>query len=324
MQKILFTLFLIITGLVCGYLLQILANRKGERYYTALPRLRKRLQRVSMLGLMPVSTVGAIWIIPFNDLRLTLMPVLGAGLLLLGGLLGLGAAWLSGNNGPRKGVFYCCGSFSNIGSIGGLASFLFFGEAGFAYLALYRMFEEMVYYAIGFPIARYYSGTGKGRTIGERISQLCKDPFFLMAISSFILGLLLNFSGVPRPQIYEQVNSVIVPLGIFMILVSVGLSMHFSGIRQDLVPGAAISMIKFIILPLIGGLAAYLLGFHQIHDGLPLKIVLLAASMPVAFNALVAASLYDLDLDLANSCWLITTCALIIVLPWLSFLFSLI
>jgi predicted permease len=42
----------------------------------------------------------------------------------------------------------------------------------------------------------------------------------------------------------------------------------------------------------------------------------------VAFNALVAASIYDLDLDMANSCWLVTTLALIAVLPWLYFLLS--
>jgi predicted permease len=44
--------------------------------------------------------------------------------------------------------------------------------------------------------------------------------------------------------------------------------------------------------------------------------------MTVAINALVAASIYDLDLDLANSCWLFTTLALLVVLPLLYFLLS--
>jgi predicted permease len=42
--------------------------------------------------------------------------------------------------------------------------------------------------------------------------------------------------------------------------------------------------------------------------------------MPVAFNSVVASSLYELDLDLANSCWLMTTGAMVIVLPCLYFL----
>jgi len=82
-------------------------------------------------------------------------------------------------------------------------------------------------------------------------------------------------------------------------------------------------LIKFIILPIAAGSASYMLGFHEIQDGLPMKIVLIGASMPVAFNALVAASIYDLDLELANSCWLITTGSMLLVLPWLYFLFSL-
>jgi predicted permease len=37
--------------------------------------------------------------------------------------------------------------------------------------------------------------------------------------------------------------------------------------------------------------------------------------MPAAFNALIPPSIYDLDLDLVNSCLLITIALLVIVLP---------
>jgi predicted permease len=99
--------------------------------------------------------------------------------------------------------------------------------------------------------------------------------------------------------------------------------MHFSSVRNHLVEGAAMFLIKFLILPLVAGSAAYLLGFHEMQGGLPMKIVLIASSMPVAFNAVVVTSIYDLDLELANACWLITTVSLLLVLPWLYFLFSL-
>ena len=42
--------------------------------------------------------------------------------------------------------------------------------------------------------------------------------------------------------------------------------------------------------------------------------------MPVAFNALIPPSIYELDLDLANSCWFVTTVLLVIVMPALLFL----
>jgi len=44
--------------------------------------------------------------------------------------------------------------------------------------------------------------------------------------------------------------------------------------------------------------------------------------MPVAFNALIPPSIYDLDLDLANSCWFFTTALLIIILPLLLILLT--
>ena len=62
-------------------------------------------------------------------------------------------------------------------------------------------------------------------------------------------------------------------------------------------------------------IAAYLCGLGEIENGLPLKVVAILASMPVAMNALIPPSLFDLDLDLANACWVFTTLELIVVLP---------
>jgi hypothetical protein len=51
---------------------------------------------------------------------------------------------------------------------------------------------------------------------------------------------------------------------------------------------------------------------------------MILSSMPVAFNALIPPSIYDLDLDLANACWFFTTSALIVVLPVLLVLISMV
>ena len=323
MQKLIFTLGLILSGLFSGYILQRIIRNNVTEHDLLLPRLRKFLQRLSILGLMPVSFVGAFWVVPFGDMRISLLPFIGAGIMLSGGVLGLGTAFLLKKSGPQKSVLYCCGSFSNIGSFGGLTSLIFFGETGFALLALYKIFEELVYYGIGFPVARYFRVEGEHLEIRSRVLGLFSDPFFLVASSSFLIGICLNLSGLPRPGAYETLISIFVPVGVFLLLGSIGLGMHFSSVRNYLVEGTAISVIKFIILPLIAGGISWVLGLHEIQNGLPMKIVLIGASMPVAFNALVAASIYDLDLELANSCWLITTCSMFLVLPWLYFLFSL-
>jgi len=69
------------------------------------------------------------------------------------------------------------------------------------------------------------------------------------------------------------------------------------------------------MVPVAASTVAWSLGFGAIDGGLPLKVVMILSSMPVAFNALIPPSIYDLDLDLANSCWFVTTALLAIVLP---------
>lgn len=322
MQKILFSLTLIISGLICGYLLQIFIRKRSPDPQRSLPQLRKNIQYVSMLGIMPIAFIGVIWIIRFDDLRIILMPVLGPVVLLFGGALGLMTARVFNKQGSQKSVLFCCGFFSNLGSVGGLISFIFFGEQGFALLALYRIFEEILYYSIGFPLARYFKTDGEQLNISRRIMDIGRDPFFLVATSSFLLGFVLNLLGIPRPPQYELLNSFFVPIGTFMILVSVGLGMRFSSVRECLPESLSIALIKHLAMPAFAGILAYGLGFHQIDNGLPMKIVLLSASMPIAFNALVVSSIYDLDLDLANACWLVSTAALIFVIPSLYLCFK--
>lgn len=322
MQKLLFSLSLIVAGLVAGYLWQRWAIAKGPSHAAAIPMLRRRLQKIGLLFFMPVSFVGAVWIVSLENVRILFLPLIGAGALLLGGLCGLAGAFLLNRNDRQKGTLFCCGSFTNIGSIGALVSFVFLGESGFALIALYKLFEEMIYYSIGFPIARYFRGGDRDSTFIDRIKKVATDPFFLAATGAFICGFILNRSGIPRPSFYEIVNAFFVPAGTFILLTSIGLGMRFSSAAGCLVDGLMVSLIKFIIVPAVAVTAAYLVGLNAIDGGLPLKVVLIASSMPVAFTALVAASIYELDLDLANACWLITTGSLIIVLPWLSFLLT--
>ena len=323
MQKLLFSLLLIITGLVAGYLWQRLIVRKSEDHGTKIPALRKMLQKIGLLFFMPVSFVAAVWVVSFANARVIFLPLVGLTALLLGGILALGVATFLHKDNRTKGTLYCCGAFTNIGSIGALIAFIFLGETGFGLVALYKMLEEISYYTIGFPVARYYSGESAHETILQRFSTISRDPFVRAAIAAFVTGLALNLSGVPRPHIFEAINSFLVPAGTFILLLSIGLGMRFSSVTKYTQEGLIVATIKFIAVPFIAVSFAYALGFNEIDRGLPLKVVLIASSMPVAFTALVAASIYDLDLDLANACWLMTTGALVVLLPVLYLLLGL-
>ena len=205
-----------------------------------------------------------------------------------------------------------------------MVCFVFLGEKGFAFVPIYKLFEELSYYSIGFPIAKYYSSNSSAERISDRIKSLARDPFILVAVSSIITGGLLNLSGVHRPGFYKGVISLFVPLGTILLLTSIGLALRFRKVRDYLKECVSVSVIKFLLVPILVTSVAYMLGFGNIDGGLPLKVVIILSCMPVAFNALIPPSIYDLDLDLANSCWFFTTALLIFVLPGLLFILGLI
>jgi predicted permease len=218
----------------------------------------------------------------------------------------------------QTGSFFACGSFSNIGSIGSLVVFVFLGEEAFAYVPLYKLFEEVFYFTIGFPIAKYFSPDDEGapnETMALRLKRVFSDIFVVGALASITIGGGLNLAGVERPEIFGTLNAVFIPVGTFILLVSIGMAMRFSSIGRYVRECAAIAGIKFVILPVTACLAGYLSGLGATHEGLPLKVVLILSSAPVAFTALIPPSIYDLDLELSNACWLTSTLALFGVLP---------
>jgi predicted permease len=317
MFKFTFTFGLIVSGLSIGYVIQALIKR--EILHLPLPlldRLRGFLVKLVLLFINPITIVGAIWTIRMNDGRLMAFPVLEVFAILLGGFLALGASKILKLERRKTGAMFACGFFTNTLSIGGLICFVFLGEMGFAFVAFYRIFEEFMYYGVGFPVAKLYStDTHEKETWQDKLKRLGTDIFVLVSLISLFTGGLLNLSGLKRPEVYQIINSILIPLGTLALLISIGLAMRIKTIQDYLKECVAVSAVKFLIVPVILTLTAFLLGYGKIEEGLPLKVVMILSSMPVAFTSLVPPSLYDLDVDLANSCWLFSTSLLVVVLP---------
>jgi predicted permease len=324
MSKFIYSFGVILFGLSLGYMIQILVRRERIKLPIDIDALRRLLQCIALLLVNPIAVVGAIWIVSLKNATLVALPFVGLFALLAGGGIALVVARVYKLTPQKTGSLYVCGAFTNIGAIGTLVCFVFLGEKGFALVPIYKLFEELSYYAIGFPIARYYSNSTGNERIRDHLKNLIRDPYILMALSSIIIGSLLNFNGVDRPEFYKAIIAVFVPLLTILLLTSIGLALRFRKIRDYLRECVSLSMIKFIFIPILATSLAYMIGFGKIDGGLPLKVVMILSSMPVAFIALIPPSIYDLDLDLANSCWFFTTALLIFVLPGLLFILSLI
>lgn len=322
--KLIYSFALILFGLLAGYAIRMLADRGAARLPVSIEALRKWLQRTALLFVNPVAILGAVWIVRIDDIRLAALPFTGLFAIVTGGVLALMASRVLGHGPKKTGAMFCCGAFTNIGSVGALLCFVFLGEPGFALVPIYKLFEEFSYYSIGFPIARHYGGnTTVDEGAWRRIMRLAGDPLIIVTVASLALGGILNASGLPRPAFYESVNAVFIPLGTVMLLISIGLALRFRRVQGYLKEGLTVAAIKSALVPVLTSSLAWVIGFGDIDGGLPLKVVLILSSMPVAFTALIPPSLYDLDIDLANSCWFISTSLLAVVLPILLFAISL-
>ena len=103
-----------------------------------------------------------------------------------------------------------------------------------------------------------------------------------------------------------------------MMLLSVGLNMRFSMIGNYRREALAVAGIKHLLLPGLLVTLGLIAGYGRLNGGLPLRVLIIVSSMPVAINALIPPSLYRLDIDLANSCWILSNGIFVVaILPLL-------
>jgi len=318
MGRLLLTLFIIFVSLIAGYAFQQWVKSGRSPFDDdSMKALRLRIQKVAMFGLIPISAMLSLWGLPSPDARLLALPALGLAAWICGGAMALVLSRIMGLDRRQAGSMFCCGTFTNIGAVGSLVSVMMFGEQTIAIAALYRLCEELYYFGIAMPVARWHS-----LPLGEKAAFSLRDfrlePVLKVILLALGLGITLNIAGVPRPALFGPLSSTAMILGTVCFLLSIGMSLRISRMACYARQSAAISLIKFVGCPVIIVALAMLCGLGDIEGGLPLKVVAILSAMPVAMNALIPPSLFDLDLDLANACWVFTTLELIVVLPILA------
>lgn len=322
-MRFIYSIGLIVCGLLLGQRLKKMVMNKTIKESVPVSKYMRIIQRIALLGINPVITFGAFWGIQLNDMKFVALPILGAFAISIGGVLGFTASKILKHKRTQVGSMFVTGAFTNIGNFGGLICFMFFGEISYAYVAMYKMFEEILYFLIGYPIAKMHGSNKEEVNKKNAFLRIATDPFVYVYFSSMILGGALNILGIGRPIAYQTLNEILIPLSSILLITSVGFNMRIKAIGGYLKECFVIAMIKFIIIPVVITSTAYFIGLGSIEEGLILKVVLVLSAMPPAFNSLIPPQIYDLDTDLANSCWLLCTGSLIVIVPVLYYLIKL-
>jgi len=322
MERIIFILSLSLGSVVFGYLIRrFILDRyisSGER----LNKFSKELKFFAIFILNPIPVISSFWTVSLENTSLFILPFLGVLLIFIGGSSALIINRIFRIPPKQAASVFTSGMFSNVLTFGGLTAYMFFGIEGYVLLQLFNMLITTINFLIGYPMSEQIS---LGRPLHFSLSSgiLKNRPYLLIPFISLTIGFILNMLGIPRPDFLPRITAVLIPLITGCLGFSIGITLYVSRIGKYYRELILISLIKFVISPLVMASIGILFGLHNFMDGIPFKIIIIASSMPVAFNALIPPSIYDFDLDLANSAWIVTTFAFIIVLPTLYFLLRL-
>jgi predicted permease len=315
-EKIILSIAIIILGLFMGKILSRLSKGKWSDSITTIEKSNNWMTKIALLILNPLVLIGVFWLVEIKDAKLLYLPILGIACLALGGLFAVGFSKALKHDRKRTGSMFASGTFYNWGSFGTLFCFMIFGQQSLVFVTMFRLVEELIYYTIVFPMSRLYGiHVEENRVRGLARLRNFADPFIITALSAILIGGALNFSNINRPDFYELLINILVPLAILMLVIPVGYQMRFMAVQHYWKESFAISIVKFILVPLCIIPIAYGLGLGSVYDGMLIKVILVMVVMPPAFMSLIPPKLYGLDVNLANSSWLVNSGLLVIVVP---------
>ncbi|MDG3086402.1 hypothetical protein P7F88_09885 [Vibrio hannami] len=282
-----------------------------RRYKSYSQQLSPFLGKLTLLAIIPYTIFSSIWQLPKIEAQLLFLPIVGLGVILFGGLVGLATVKFKRLEPRQAGALVSVTGFYNLGALGNLCAFFIFGESGVALVALYKLFEELIYFAGLYPYARRCSEDNFAA--GKR--SFISDPIFQAAISAIFFGLVLNLSGVPRPELIGDINQYVIPTGSLLMVFAVGLTFNLRGGERWKKLAMKVSLTRAVLSPVVSVLLISVFGLWSIYDGLVAKVCILLAVMPTGFTSTLPTVLYRLDGDLANTFWFYSYLAFIIAFP---------
>ena len=257
----------------------------------------------NILIIYPTLSFLSFWILPLHY-NLMWLPIVGLAMGVIPGLVAYFVAEHKYVNDLDRGSYVMSAILSNLGTIGGLCVFLLYGETGYAYQQLVVLFQYILMFMFCYPLAQYYYNRSKRG--GERKGVSIKSILFSrnqLAIIGIFCGVVLNQIGIPRPQFLGGLAEAFIHIGAWTALIPVGYSIDFGKMKEHYHDIKDITIIKFIVTPLVIYGGARLV----IDDPKMLNTILVLACMPTAVNAVITSRIYNLNIHISVAAFILTT-----------------
>jgi malate permease and related proteins len=209
----------------------------------------------------------------------------------------------------QQGSFLISSMLGNTGFVGLAITPAFISPEHQSWLVLYSVTQNVVgTYGIGVFVSSYF---GRPDEKNHWWLQL-RDVLTVPSIWGFVLGMTTR--SLPFADWVESGlrNSVGIVIAAALLLMGMRLSQlrGWRSLKLAIVP----SVLKVVVMPLFLGIVLVLMRF----PAEPRLALVLMAGMPSAFAGLILAEEYELDRELIASCIVLTTVALLVLLPlWL-------
>ncbi len=307
-----FTASLIVLSVIAGYL--------SRRLWRDPARTSLAINTGTLIALEPLAIAISFWAINPGGSAAIRLPLFATGFTTI---CLLGTAMIARRTGKPKGQqgsWALCAAFSNQGATFG--TFLLFsawGERGFVLGTLYAIYFMPMLTTVGFQVARSFGEAEKVRGWGI-LAQVFRDRRSRNPVLAVLIGAALQIWGPARPELLGKANQFLIPLNTFLYLYAIGLTTRLAAIAHYSRSIATIAAAKFVALPMLAYAVGWALGFAASPNRELLRVVVVQNSTPVAIMAVVTASIFHLDQELANSAWIVTNFGAVALVPWLTFL----
>lgn len=308
--RLIFVVTDLIAPLAVGYFLHQRQLVSGEAI--------NKLIRFNVICIYTILSLLSFWVLPISWSLLT-VPVFGFLLILIPGAIGSFCFARSFTSWLDRGAYVASAMLANIGTLGGVCTFILYAEEGFAYTQLIGTCQNILLVLVIFPMAQYcYMKHTHAVRKTNRFHSFCELFFSLNQLSlvGMAAGLLLNACGIARPDALGPVFQGLVHIAAWIAMLPVGFLIDFRQVRRYEKKVRSLTALRFVITPFIFSILIALF----IDDPVVQGTLLVSAFCPTAINAVLTSRLYHLTTDLAVSSFVITTGAFLpIIFPILFF-----
>jgi predicted permease len=298
--KFILFLLLIYGSLFFGYGIKLIFPRAVS--------LNKPLTKLLFMVFTSFITFNSVWSLKFTNISVSILPVINLIFIIFSLVPAILVSNVVCDTKGEKGSFVACTIFSNWGTtFGGFLAFLFYGKEGLYYANWFIAFCRLYHFFIGFPLLNSYSR----EKLFNRTEAILfvKNIVYILPLALLFSGLILNFIGIPRPPLIDYIATQwIIYVTIIGYSFTIGLGINIRRSLGYLKKSLFIALIKFVFTPIVALAVIFIL---RIEDIVTARVILIESFMPTAIMSVVLVKIFNLNEDLANASWFLTTMCIV-------------